>query len=251
MNNTVELTNTKSNVIYATFGNKRVLPDINNIKVNKDEALVTVLNLLVDKLTCVDKNTVSNALAQQFIELELKPTENNNIYVGLGNKYYTVEKNKLVEKNIISMNEDGSYCTENNVINSSDYSLITKYDANNQLCEFYVVSSENEVVKDKELISKLLGLRKEFVNKHKLHGYSGQSFDPINVIANKLSTPIETGYYMDKKYNLYRWNSKCKKFERKIVKNPNPMAQLLYDYDYNFYDTVLRTDYDGYGLSMI
>ena len=109
------------------------------------------------------------------------------------------------------------------------------------------VSYKKRTILKEETVANDIGLRKEFVKKQTLQGYSGNCNDFINFIINMVTKPIETGYYMDKNLNFYKWNRSTKKFQ-KIDRQENG---LLCDYDLKCNNKVIRTNYDGYGLNLV
>ena len=85
-------------------------------------------------------------------------------------------------------------------------------------------------------------MKKEYVYQHKYNGYCGESSDLVASLLNKLSAPVESGYYMDKTCQLYKWSELKKCFIRKADEFNSP---LLTDYDFSKNNIVIRKEYSG------
>ena len=96
---------------------------------------------------------------------------------------------------------------------------------------------------NKTLAAELIGLRREYKKKYKYSGYSGYSNDMVAKLRNFLSTPIETGYYMDFHCVFYKWQASTNSFVRVLERDSD--SPLLVDLEYCDNGTILRQEYTG------
>lgn len=156
--------------------------------------------------------------------------------------YYTWTEDKwIVAENVIKVNDDGSYIV-NEQRENSHYVYSRHYSIDDVLLSIQIINPEGKIVHNKLHAAELLNLRQEFVLKHKYSGYSGNSSDVIAEILNKFSSPIETGLYMDRYYNLFKWNNKEKCFYKL---DSNEQSPLLTDYDFRESKKVIKKEYTG------
>lgn len=160
------------------------------------------------------------------------------------NKYYEKnDKNEYVlAENLVKVNEDASYVINEKRTNSG-YTYQKVYNAGDLLISMQIFNPEGKVITSKHQAIELAGMRKEFALKHKFSGYSGNSNDILATVLNKFSTPVATGYYMDKYYNLFSWDDRKKCFIRNL--NDIHISPLLIDYDFKDNKQVIRKEYTG------
>jgi hypothetical protein len=110
-----------------------------------------------------------------------------------------------------------------------------------------LIDNNNIAYKSKEFVAKKLSFKKEFVKKFKLHGYNGNGSGFFAEIGNMFIAPSPSGCFIDKNYNIFKWDSFNNAFTKVIRTGTQPGAPMVSDYEFKG-DTVVRTDYDGYGL---
>lgn len=188
-------------------------------------------------------------LQKQINELNLSHTHNERFMVDRNGDYYQLEGHlyKIVPE-VINVAENGFYTMKEPIPNRDDYFLLTTYNSEDIPVTLKAVDLKNTALTSLRVCVKILGLKKEFVNKHKRSGYSGNSFDLLANLFNCISKPTETGYYMDKKYNFYRWDTLESCFKIDTRKGLTPGSAILAEYEFKDAKTVLRTDYSGNGL---
>ena len=188
-------------------------------------------------------------LERQKDELGLKLTSNERFLIDDEGVYYQLE-NQIYEKvpEVIVVNNDGSYVLKTPIRNKSAYFQITNYNIKDVPTSLSVVDIHDKPIKSLGLIVKLLSLRKEYVKKFKCSGTSGNSCDLIANFLNFFVKPLESGCYMDEKYNFYTWDglSHCLKIDLRAGLKPG--SALLSQYEFIDEKTVVRTDFDGKGL---
>lgn len=212
------------------------------------------LNLFMQKFVIENKNEIDNLRAafieKQRINLDIKETANPNLYLANDRYYYTFEQDKFIKQtHIIDVTEFGDYTTKEKT-SCGEYYILKVYTKNNSIKEISVLNENNIKVNRLSTIVKILNLKKEIVKKIKRIGYCGKSFDTIADILNMFYKPVETGYYSDNKYNFYKWDYKNNRLLRQIREGTTPGAPNISDYEHIDAKTIVRTDYNGAGLSL-
>ena len=157
-------------------------------------------------------------------------------------EYYIWSEDKwILAENVVKVNDDGSYYMDEHKKNSL-YVTRKLFSKEDVLISIQVINPDGKIVCSKAHVVELLNLRQEYVLKYKYSGYSGNSNDIIAGILNKFSNPIETGYYMDNYYNLYKWKEKDKCL---IKLDPEDQSPLLIDYDFAQSRKVIKKEYTG------
>ena len=177
-------------------------------------------------------------------EKEFLPTNNPDISQNRNNgKFYILRNSKLVEiLGIREIRQDGSYMVITSETSNS-CKIIREYDVNHNLIEMQLIYSNNKIERDKNQVAAILGLRKIITKKYKYKGYSGNSNDFLSGILNNLSSPIDTGCYMDHHYNYYEWSDVRHSFIRSYKNEPT--SPLLVDYDFLPNGDVVKKEYIG------
>lgn len=171
-------------------------------------------------------------------------TANPNYYIDLStNKFYKKSgKDWVLAEDVVKVNHDGSYVV-NEIKNNSSYIYKKVFNVNDALISLQLIDPDGHVVKSKYQVIELTGMRKEYAQKYKYSGYSGNSNDIMAAVLNKFSNPVETGYYMDRCYNLFKWDERKKCFVRNL--NDFHASPLLIDYDFSNNKQVIRKEYTG------
>lgn len=183
-------------------------------------------------------------LQKKIKEDKFKKTANPNIMKEIKtNKFYRIkEGNYELDENIESINEDGSYYVIKK-LPSSLYKVKNYFSVDDKMLGFQLMLPDNTVVKNRWQIVEIMNLRKEVVNRYKYAGFSGNSSDLVATILNKVYPPTETGLYMDKHYNLYKWNNATSTFV--ISTNLSKQSPFLVDYIFENTGIVVRKEYKG------
>lgn len=210
-------------------------------KVNYEKYDINVLlkyyliNQLIKNNTTNDKNEDKKDV--------FKDTKNPNIKINeKDNSFYKLSENVFVKnENIESVNQDGTYILVEQR-NTSSYEIKTLCDINDRVLQIWLIGPDGQINKNKWHVAEILGMKKEYTHKFKYAGYSGNSSDLIASLLNKLTSPIETGFYMDKKYNLYKWSDLNHSFIRNI--NIESQSPLLSDYEF-VNNIVIKKEYIG------
>ncbi len=170
-------------------------------------------------------------------------TANPTIKVNVQDKkFYKLKDNHLViSEEIESVNEDGSYVVIEKK-NTFSYVIKKTYSKEDVVLSIQLVCPGGRIESNKFYAAEILGMKKEFAQKFKYSGISGESNDIIAILLNKLNSPVETGYYMDKSYNLYKWSDMRKCFIRNLKEEAK--SPLLTDYEF-VNKIVIRKDYTG------
>ena len=159
------------------------------------------------------------------------------------NKYYRFQYDEyILDSEIIGVYDDGTYFKEKR-ISFSSYTKRTIYNTKDIMIGIQLIDPNNVLLSNKHLIVEILGMRKEFVQKFKYSGFSGNSQDIIAAIGNKICLPIESGYYIDKKMHFYRWSDSQKMFVRNT--KLELLSPLLTDYIFENNGKVIRKEYRG------
>lgn len=186
----------------------------------------------------------TETVVKKAIEEVYQKTANPNIFKKIDtNEYYWLKNGEYeLDENLENVNEDGSY-NKINKISTSSYKIRYSYSVDNKKLSFQLLNPNDVVVNNKWQIVELLDLRKELVNRYKYSGFSGNSYDIIASLLNKLNPPVESGLYMDKHYNLLKWNAATSKFL--LVANSNATSPLLTDYSFENRGVVVKKEYTG------
>ena len=218
----------------------------------QDSNIQLALRLFLYKFLEENKKDVEDArrnfLVNQIVELNLQKTANDKYLCDNNANYYMLVNNKyLRQENIVQINDDGSYLTNERIANSEYYlqKLLTKDDEELELKVFH---SETGIVQSLPKVVKILGLKKEVVNKCKKIGYSGNSFDCIANLVNLFNVPTASGYYMCKNCYFWKWSYKEYTLKRDNRAGLSIGSPNLSDYEYKDNNIVVRTDYTGKGL---
>ena len=159
------------------------------------------------------------------------------------NKYYKLFNNEYIPLgNIVEIFEDGTYIKIEKITHSL-YKTKNFYNSDHSLTSIQLLNPQGAVVSNKWQAAEILGLRKEVAQKFKYSGFSGNSNDIIATVLNKITPPSETGYYMDKTCNFYKWCEIRKTFisqNQKFAHSP-----LLTDYSFEKSSIVIRKEYTG------
>lgn len=171
-------------------------------------------------------------------------TANRNFHKEIiENKYYRLTDNKWqVAENVINVNKDGSYVIEESMLNSG-YVCRKTFSTEDELLKTQLVNPDGNIVNSKIQAAEIMNFKKEYVQRYKYSGYSGNSKDFIAALMNRIIAPQESGFYMDKYYNLYRWVDR----ERCFVKDniTQYTSPLLIDYEFDNFSNVVRKEYTG------
>ncbi|GEM_PF-3848240 len=199
---------------------------------------------------------INQILRDNELRYKDKKTEDEPLYVKThnpnfrldkrNNTYYRVtEKGLEKNENIVSIDKDGSYT----VIESKPTSPVkTKkvFNIDDEVIKLQLINADRSVVDNKVQAAAFLNMRKEYAQKYKYPGFSGNSGNIATVvitIKNKFSSSVETGYYMDRYYHLYKWDNEENCFVRDI--KLDSLNALLADYDFEDYNVVIRKEYTG------
>ena len=175
---------------------------------------------------------------------KLEETANPNIkFDKVENKFYKLtDKTFEVAETIKEVNKDGSYIVIEEKINSS-YKTKKVYDKNDILTKLQLITSYGTAESNKHNAAEILNMRREFAKKHKYSGYSGNSSDLVASLLNKISAPVETGFYMDRACNFYKWSEYEKAFIRNLQYEQH--SPLMRDYEFEENSIVIKKEYTG------
>lgn len=159
------------------------------------------------------------------------------------NKYYKIFNNEYIHLgNIVEIFEDGSY-TKIEKIPHSLFKTKNLYATNHSIISVQLMNPKGVVVDNKWQAAEILGFRKEVAQRFKYSGFSGNSNDFVATVLNKITPPSETGYYMDKTCNFYKW---CEIRHSFISQNQTlSHSPLLTDYSFEKSSIVIRKEYTG------
>ena len=173
----------------------------------------------------------------------LSDTPNSHIKKDINGKYYRLKSNCYVQDDCIqNVDDDGSYTVVEKKRNSS-YRIVKTYNSDNQVTSIKIMDNGEYPVANINIAAELIGLKKEFKKKYKYSGYSGNSMDMVATIRNMLSTPVETGYYIDSRCLFYKWHALSCTFVRIFSREAE--SPLLVDIEFRDNGTVLRQEYTG------
>lgn len=216
---------------------------VNKLGNNKNIDINTLLKYYLINQLFNEKNTEKPESPQKTPELEM--TANENIKKNTKeNLYYKKSQSGdfCPDESIVNVNTDGTY-EKIEKIKFSTYKTKNIYSADDTLLCVQLVDPNGLVVTNKNLTVEILGMRKEFVQKFKYSGMSGNSNDIIAAIANKICAPIETGYFVDKNFHFYRWSENQKCFIRNT--KLELFSPLLTDYLFDSAKKIIRKEYSG------
>lgn len=224
----------KSNILDAVLETKR------SVSTKEDLDINNLLKYYVLNQIMKDNNTESQ---KEKFEKSLEQTANPNIKFNVSDKkYYRLKGNEyMLAEEIITVDTDGSYTTIEKR-RSSSFNIRKTYSNTDKVLSIQLLDSFNNIIDDKWQVAEILEMKKEFAKKHKYAGYSGNSSDFIAGFLNKISQPIETGCYMDKQCNLYKWSVLKKCFIRS--NQIEHKSALLIDYEFTN-NIVIRKEYTG------
>ena len=198
---------------------------------------------------------ISQILKDTKSEHLSKKQKNENIVRGLestanpnfkkdSNLYYRIISDDSIEPmpDIKYIFEDGSYSKEKR-LSFSAYILITRYNIEDIVIAMQLIDPGGTVVDNKHYAAEILGMRKEYIQRFKYSGFSGNSNDILAAVANKVCSPIESGYYIDKHFHFYRWSDKQKMFIRNT--KLELYSPLLTDYVFDGGKKGIRKEYTG------
>lgn len=188
-------------------------------------------------------NQIIGDAEEEKFEQTLIDTKNPNIKKDNNGKFYRVQDNTaIIDENIVAVKDDGSYIVQENQ-NVTSVRILKTYDIDNKSVSVEVIDNAGNKVVNKHLAAELIGLRREYRKKYKYSGYSGNSRDMITGIRNWLSTPVETGYYMDFRCAFYKWSSVSSSFVRALERDTD--SPLLMDIEFRDNGTIIRQEYTG------
>lgn len=216
-----------------------LITEFNCNKLNKNLDINSLLKYYL--LNQILKNETENIKASEEI---FQKTANSNIYKKINtNEYYWLKNGEYkLDEEIELVNEDGSY-NKIKRFSTSSYKIRNYYSIDNKIVAFQLISPTDLIVNNKWQIIEILNLRKELVNRYKYSGFSGNSSDIVASLLNKLNPPVESGLYMDRHYNLLKWQPKDSKFL--LVTNTNIVSPLLCDYSFETRGIVIKKEYTG------
>ena len=223
-----------------------------NKKYNFDYGLA--LNLFMQKFILENKTEIDKMRMQfiekQRLELEISDTNNPNYFLGKNNCYYSFNYDRFIkQEQIIDVDESGNYTTRE-LINGTTYHLITQKSIEDSTMCLHVIDKHGKKIDNLAEAVRLLGFKKEVVKKVKRMGYCGKSVDIWADFMNMFYSPTQTGYYSDNYYNFYKWDYQNNQFVRQIREGTTPGAPNIADYEHKDSRTIVRTDYNGVGLSL-
>ena len=216
-------------------------------RVNGKSAKAELLERLIEEYTYEQQIYEQEYLKQKISELNLSHTPNPNFLTNNEGKFYRVYNSCLVEEpQVTNVNDDGTYVVKSSIGNNDDI-LVTTYSAEDKPVTMKIMNKEERVYGTEIFVAKKLKLKKEYVKKYKLHGYSGNSSGISARIRNLVTKPAPSGCYLHDSYNFYKWSFKNKQFEIVSRQGSQVGSPMLADYDIKI-DSVVRTDYDGVGM---
>ena len=220
-----------------------------NKRIKPSKTTTDILQQIVNEINAQEEEELKKNIKNQIANLNLKPTAHPAFMIDCNGKYYRFEENRYVlEQSVLYVDNEGNYTVQTSLDNVTDR-LITTYSKEHKPILFKVVNSNNEVCTSVRYVAKKLKMKQELVKRYKLHGYCGNSKSVSAVIRNIFSDPRPTGYYFDKSYNFYKWNTTNCQFEIHERKGKTPGSPMIADYEFKD-DVVVRTDYDGAGICL-
>ena len=218
--------------------NDDVFSIINDLSGKKSSKLDINLLLKYYMLNQIIYGSKDDEYQQKFVN-----TKNPNIKKDENGKFYRVnDGNFILDESILSVNDDGSYVV-NEKQSVSSIKFLKTFNVDNKALSLQVVDCAGNKIMNKNLTAELIGLRKEYKKKYKYSGYSGNSRDMITGIRNMLSSPVETGYYMDFHCTFYKWSSVNSAFVRASERDSD--SPLLVDIEFRDNGTIIRQEYTG------
>ena len=227
----------------STFSTLNLRLKGKSLKTKKAE----LLQKLLDEYSLEQQIYEKEYIKQQIVDYQLSPTSNSDFMVNNEGKYYKlIDGCFVLQENVLQVNEDGSYIVQTPMKSSNDI-IVTTYNKAVKPIAIKIVNKNQRPYQTEVYVAKKLNLKKEYVNKYKLHGYSGNASGFIATIRNLLTKPIPSGCYLHESYNFYKWSLKNLQFEIQLRQGIQPGSPMLSDYDIKE-DKVIRTDYDGVGI---
>lgn len=193
---------------------------------------------------------LSKRNTMQFLEEEIeekvnfRETKNSDIQQckETGVFYIIKDGERILANNITQVNMDGSYVViENEHMHS--YKIKKEFSREHNLLTMQLIYKNNSVETNKHYAAEILQFKKIFTKKHKYRGYSGNSKDVVASVLNTFSSPIDTGYYMDKYCNCYKWSDTKHSFVRSY--KTDSISPLLVDYEFLPNGNVIKKEYIG------
>ena len=176
------------------------------------------------------------------VEENFLDTKHPEIKRDRAGKYYRLKDGYLEEDDSIkSVSDDGTYVIQDKRYNDI-YKVLKTCDVEDKIIAIKVVDNSGRPVSNKTVAAEYIGLRKEYKQRYKYSGYSGKSQDVLASLMNFLSTPIETGYYMDFYCMLYKWQQATASFIRLLRDADSP---FLVDIEFRDNGTVIKKEYTG------
>ena len=221
-----------------------------NKKSKRKLSTITILENIIKELANQEEVSKINSLNDVINQLGLTKTANSNYMVNANGNYFRIMNYEITPvDNVIDIDKDGNYTIVEKLKNSNDMT-ITKYDINNKVLSIKITNSQGNVYMSEKLAAKKLNLKKEYVNKYKIHGFCGSScsFSELTAaIGNFISASSPSGCYADSGYRFFKWNSQDAQFEINSRQGSQIGAPLIADYKI-IEDRIIRTDYDGAGM---
>lgn len=221
-----------------------------NKKSKRKLSTITILENIIKELANQEEMSKIDSLNDVINQLGLTKTANSNYMVNANGNYFRIMNYEITPvDNVIDIDKDGNYTIVEKLKNSNDMT-ITKYDINNKVLSIKITNSQGNVYMSEKLAAKKLNLKREYVNKYKIHGFCGHfsSFSEIRAtIGNFISAPSPSGCYADSKYCFFKWNSQNAQFEINFRQGSQVGSPLIADYQI-VENRIIRTDYDGAGM---
>ena len=214
---------------------------------SRQSAKAELLQKLLDEYSLEQQVYEQEYLRKQIEEYRLAPTPNKNFMVNPEGKYFRINDGCFIEESgVIKVNDDASYIVQAQLSRGTDI-IVTTYNNEDRPVAIKIVNQKMRAYETEIYVAKKLNMKKEYVNKYKLHGYSGNASGFWAMIKNLLTKPIPSGCYLHENFNFYKWSLKNSQFEIQLRQGVQVGSPMLADYDINE-SSVIRTDYDGVGI---
>ena len=251
-NSYFKMLNTKMKADYKNNFISDLQKDLRNSLHKEEDDLFSMLNARNNKSQGLDinlllkyymLNQIMGASQSKIDEVKYADTSNPEIKCDKNGNYYRVVNGDLIyDRTIKNVKADGGYIIEEKK-NEHSLKVLKSFDKNGNILSLQVFDNNDNVVKNKHYAAELIGLRREYKKKYKYSGYSGNSRDMVASLKNFLSTPIETGYFMDFHCKFYKWQQDSATFVR--MQDRDNDSPLLVDIEFCDNGTVLRQEYIG------
>ena len=218
-----------------------VVKDNTILKNHAELDVNTVLKYyLLKQILKEEPKKAEKVVAKNVYSDTANPTIKKNL---IDNKYYKFVNNEyLLAEQIQTVEADGSFVLHKKK-NNSLYTIKETYNIENELIALQLLIPNGTEETNNHIVAEALELKQEFVQKFKYSGYSGNSTDVVATILNKIVSPTETGYYMDKYCNFYKWSVRTSSFIKNNKLKTKPA--LLADYEFTRNRIVVRKEYTG------